>query len=85
MTLPKRDDMEFLFRMKHEREELYIKIESLSDFLIQDSKQRIISGYERLMLAAQYRAMRDYASCLEERIIFYENRMKESDNIDSEA
>lgn len=77
MTLPERDDMDFLYRMKHEREDLYNKIESLSDFLIMDSDKRIISGYERLMLAAQYRAMLLYASCLEERIIFYENRMKE--------
>lgn len=84
MTLPKRDDWEFLFRMKHERQDLYSKIESLSDFLIMDSNNRIISDYERLMLAAQYRAMQNYASCLEERIIFYENRMKEKEGADFE-
>lgn len=76
MTLPERDDWEFLFRMKHERQDLRNKLESLSDFLIMDSNQRIISDYERLMLAAQFRAMNNYASCLEERIIFYENKMK---------
>ena len=71
MMMYERNDQDFRERMHSEYEELRERITALCDFLVLDDQRLLISPYERLMLTAQLRAMMNYATCLEERIRFY--------------
>lgn len=78
MMMYERNDQDFRERMHSEHEELRERITDLCDFLVLDDQKLLISPYERLMLTAQLRAMMNYATCLEERIRFY-NRADRAD------
>ena len=71
MMMYERNDQDFRERMRSEHEELRERITALCDFLVLDDEKLLISPYERIMLSAQLRAMMNYATCLEERIRYY--------------
>lgn len=59
-----------LERLYHEKNELEIKINKLSDFIVNNTAYSQVEDFQKSLMNIQLTAMKNYLECLRQRLIF---------------